>query len=102
MVDPILVKGQIHSGVIQGSGRGSTGSGLTYDRATRQLLAGSCMDYAMPGADDMLNFDVDSHEVPTAVHAGSQGGRGGRHGGRAARPRECGERRAVAPRRAPP
>jgi carbon-monoxide dehydrogenase large subunit len=26
------------------------------------------MDYAMPRADDMPHFDVDSHEVPTAVN----------------------------------
>src|SRR5262249_9898473 len=40
---------------------------LAYD-ASGQLLAGSFMDYAMPRADDVPTFDVDSHEVPTAVN----------------------------------
>ncbi len=67
MVNPMLVKGQIHGGVVQGLGQGLYEE-LTYDPTTGQLLAGSFMDYAMPRADDMPNFDVDSHEVPTAVN----------------------------------
>jgi carbon-monoxide dehydrogenase large subunit len=67
MVNPMLVKGQIHGGVVQGLGQGLY-EDLTYDPTTGQLLAGSFMDYAMPRADDMPNFDVDSHEVPTAVN----------------------------------
>ena len=67
MVNPMLVKGQIHGGVVQGLGQGLYEE-LTYDPSTGQLLAGSFMDYAMPRADDMPAFDVDSHEVPTAVN----------------------------------
>jgi carbon-monoxide dehydrogenase large subunit len=67
MVNPLLVKGQIHGGVVQGLGQGLFEE-LTYDPDTGQLLAGSFMDYAMPRADDMPLFDVDSHEVPTAVN----------------------------------
>jgi aerobic carbon-monoxide dehydrogenase large subunit len=67
MVNPMLVKGQIHGGVVQGLGQGLYEE-LTYDPTTGQLLAGSFMDYAMPRADDMPAFDVDSHEVPTAVN----------------------------------
>jgi len=67
MVNPMLVKGQIHGGVVQGLGQGLYEE-LTYDPSTGQLLAGSFMDYAMPRADDMPTFDVDSHEVPTAVN----------------------------------
>ena len=67
MVNPLLVKGQIHGGVVQGLGQGLF-EDLTYDRETGQLLAGSFMDYAMPRADDLPFFDVDSHEVPTAVN----------------------------------
>jgi len=67
MVNPMLVKGQIHGGIVQGLGQGLYEE-LTYDPATGQLLAGSFMDYAMPRADDMPHFDVDSHEVPTAVN----------------------------------
>jgi carbon-monoxide dehydrogenase large subunit len=67
MVNPMLVKGQIHGGVAQGLGQGLF-EDLTYDPATGQLLAGTFMDYAMPRADDMPGFDVDSHEVPTQVN----------------------------------
>jgi aerobic carbon-monoxide dehydrogenase large subunit len=67
MVNPMLVKGQIHGGVVQGLGQGLYEE-LTYEPTTGQLLAGSFMDYAMPRADDMPAFDVDSHEVPTQVN----------------------------------
>jgi carbon-monoxide dehydrogenase large subunit len=67
MVNPMLVKGQIHGGVAQGLGQALLEE-LTYDAETGQLLAGSFMDYAMPRADDLPLFEVDSHEVPTAVN----------------------------------
>jgi carbon-monoxide dehydrogenase large subunit len=41
---------------------------LVYDDTTAQLLAGSFMDYAMPRADDVPFFEVDSHEVVTQVN----------------------------------
>src|SRR5437660_7341571 len=67
IVNPMLVKGQIHGGVAQGLGQGLFET-LVYDPATGQLLAGSFMDYAIPRADDLPCFDVDSHEVPTQVN----------------------------------
>jgi carbon-monoxide dehydrogenase large subunit len=67
MVNPLLVKGQIHGGVVQGLGQ-ALFEDLAYDAETGQLLAGSFMDYAMPRADDVPFFEVDSHEVPTAVN----------------------------------
>jgi carbon-monoxide dehydrogenase large subunit len=67
MVNPMLVKGQIHGGIVQGLGQGLFEI-LAYDSATSQLLSGSFMDYAMPRADDLPFFDVDSHEVPTKVN----------------------------------
>jgi carbon-monoxide dehydrogenase large subunit len=67
MVNPLLVKGQIHGGVVQGLGQ-ALFEDLVYDAETAQLLAGSFMDYAMPRADDVPFFEVDSHEVPTAVN----------------------------------
>ena len=67
MVNPMLVKGQIHGGVVQGLGQ-ALFEDLTYDPATGQLLAGTFMDYAMPRADDVPPFDVGSHEVVTQVN----------------------------------
>ena len=66
MVNPMLVKGQIHGGVVQGLGQ-ALFENLVYDDAG-QVIAGSFMDYAMPRADDMPFFEVDSHEVPTLVN----------------------------------
>jgi len=67
MVNPLLVKGQIHGGVVQGLGQ-ALFEDLVYDAETGQLLSGSFMDYAMPRADDVPFFEVDSHEVPTKVN----------------------------------
>jgi carbon-monoxide dehydrogenase large subunit len=66
MINPLLVKGQIHGGAVQGLGQGLA-EVLTYDEAG-QVLAGSFMDYAMPRADEVPPFDVDAHEVPTRVN----------------------------------
>src|SRR5207245_2959696 len=49
MVNPMLVKGQIHGGIVQGLGQGLF-EVLAYDDETGQLLTGSFMDYAMPRA----------------------------------------------------
>ncbi len=67
MINPMLVKGQIHGGIVQGLGQGLS-EVLTYEASTGQLLSGSLMDYAIPRADDVPLFDVDSHEVPTRVN----------------------------------
>jgi carbon-monoxide dehydrogenase large subunit len=67
MVNPMLVKGQIHGGVVQGLGQ-ALFEELVYDPQSGQLMAGSFMDYAMPRADDMPLFEVESHEVPTQVN----------------------------------
>jgi carbon-monoxide dehydrogenase large subunit len=66
IVNPMLVKGQIHGGIAQGVGQ-ALFEALVYDRGG-QLLTGSFMDYAMPRADDLPSFDVDSFEVPTQVN----------------------------------
>jgi aerobic carbon-monoxide dehydrogenase large subunit len=66
MVNPMLVKGQIHGGVVQGLGQ-ALFENLVYDDEG-QVIAGSFMDYAMPRADDVPFFEVDSHEVPTLVN----------------------------------
>jgi carbon-monoxide dehydrogenase large subunit len=67
MVNPMLVKGQIHGGIAQGLGQALFET-IAYDSHSGQLLSGSFMDYAMPRADDMPHFDVDSHEVPTQTN----------------------------------
>jgi carbon-monoxide dehydrogenase large subunit len=64
MINPTLVKGQIHGGIAQGAGQ-ILMERVAYDRESGQLLSGSFMDYAMPRADDFPAFDIHSNEVPT-------------------------------------
>ena len=67
VMNPLLLKGQIHGGVTQGLGQ-ALSEAIRYEPATGQLLSGSFMDYAMPRAADVPPFAVESHEVPTAVN----------------------------------
>jgi carbon-monoxide dehydrogenase large subunit len=67
VLNPLLLKGQIHGGVAQGIGQVLM-EDLTYDTASGQLLAASFMDYAMPRASDLTFLDVKSHPVPTKTN----------------------------------
>jgi carbon-monoxide dehydrogenase large subunit len=63
IVNPLLVEGQIHGGVVQGIGQALMET-VKFDD-TGQLLTGSFMDYALPRADDAPpEFGVASHAVP--------------------------------------
>lgn len=62
-INPMLVKGQIAGGVVQGIGQVMSEQ-ISYSE-DGQVLTGSFMDYGMPRADDVPNIDVYSHEVPT-------------------------------------
>ena len=64
MINPTIVKGQIHGGVAQGVGQ-ILMEQVCYDKDSGQLLSGSFMDYAMPRADNFVSIDVSSNEVPT-------------------------------------
>jgi len=62
IVNPLLVAGQVHGGVVQGIGQAIMEK-TAYD-ADGQLLTGSYMDYAMPRASDMPDIGFESHPVP--------------------------------------
>ena len=66
VVNPLLVKGQIHGGIVQGLGQ-VFGESIVYDEHG-QLLTASFMDYQMPRADTLPSFLVESHAVPTTVN----------------------------------
>ena len=66
VLNPLLVKGQIHGGVVQGLGQIIL-EDMTYDEGG-QLLAGSFMDYAMPRASDLCAFEVLTNSQPTATN----------------------------------
>ena len=51
IINPMIVEGQVHGGVVQGIGQALLEHGV-YDPQTGQLLTGSYMDYCMPRAAD--------------------------------------------------
>jgi aerobic carbon-monoxide dehydrogenase large subunit len=62
IINPLLVEGQLHGGVVQGIGQ-SLMEITAYDE-DGQLLTGSYMDYALPRASDAPPFTIVSHPVP--------------------------------------
>jgi len=64
VLNPLLLKGQIHGGIAQGAGQ-ILMEDIVHDPETGQMLSGSFMDYAMPRAVDMCSIEVKSHPVPT-------------------------------------
>src|SRR5712672_365982 len=63
VLNPLIVRGQIHGGVIQGIGQALI-EHQVYDRQSGQLLSGSFMDYGMPRADTMPDVQAELEEVP--------------------------------------
>jgi carbon-monoxide dehydrogenase large subunit len=55
VVNPMIVRGQLDGGAIQGIGQ-ALFEHLVYDRETGQPVTGSLMDYAAPRADLAPNF----------------------------------------------
>jgi len=66
-VNPLIVHGQIHGGIVQGVGQ-ALWEQIVYDRESGQLLTGSFMDYAMPKAAWLPFFDTELSEVPSPTH----------------------------------
>jgi carbon-monoxide dehydrogenase large subunit len=62
IVNPLLVAGQVHGGVVQGIGQAIME--VTAFDSDGQLLTGSYMDYAMPRAGDVPEIGFTSHPVP--------------------------------------
>jgi carbon-monoxide dehydrogenase large subunit len=67
VVNPLIVKGQLHGGIVQGVGQALL-ENLVYDPESGQILSGSFMDYGMPRADEFPFFEVKSHEVPAKTN----------------------------------
>jgi carbon-monoxide dehydrogenase large subunit len=66
LVNPALVAGQAHGGVVQGIGQALCES-VRYDEAG-QILTGSFMDYALPRAADAPEMAFASHPVPAKTN----------------------------------
>ncbi len=62
VINPMIVDGQIHGGITQGIGQ-ALFEGAIYDE-NGQLTNGSYMDYTLPRADDLPNFELDRTVTP--------------------------------------
>ncbi|HWI29462.1 MAG TPA: xanthine dehydrogenase family protein molybdopterin-binding subunit, partial [Stellaceae bacterium] len=66
VINPLLVEGQAHGGIVQGIGQALL-EHTVYD-GEGQLITGSYMDYAMPRADSAPMFEFRSHPVPAKTN----------------------------------
>ncbi len=66
VVNPMLVAGQLHGGVVQGFGQAIM-ERTVYDESG-QVVTGSFMDYALPRAEDVPSFAVENHPVPATTN----------------------------------
>jgi carbon-monoxide dehydrogenase large subunit len=76
-INPMLVDGQMHGGIVQGIGQ-ALSEGVALDRSG-QVLNGSFMDYGLPRADSVPSFDVELALDPTGgnplgIKGGGEGG----------------------------
>jgi carbon-monoxide dehydrogenase large subunit len=68
IINPMIVEGQVHGGLAQGIGQALM-EHCVYDKDSGQLLTGSFMDYAMPRADDLPHFTLDTICTPCTHNA---------------------------------
>ena len=66
VINPMIVAGQIHGGIAQGVGQALWEQAI-YDEGG-QLLTGSMMDYALPKAEALPNFELGMTETLTTVN----------------------------------
>ncbi|MBT5415123.1 MAG: xanthine dehydrogenase family protein [Rhodospirillaceae bacterium] len=67
IMNPMLVEGQVHGGVVQGIGQALL-EDARYEAESGQFVAASLMDYCLPRADDLPNFRIAFHEVPCTTN----------------------------------
>ncbi len=66
IINPMIVDGQIHGGLAQGIAQ-ALFEEVVYDE-NGQLLTGTLLDYAVPRAEHLLNFELDHTVTPTDVN----------------------------------
>src|SRR5207237_5279511 len=66
VVNPMIVEGQVHGGLAQGIGQALL-EGCVYS-SDGQLLTGSLADYALPRADDLPHFAVETAKGTPCTH----------------------------------
>jgi carbon-monoxide dehydrogenase large subunit len=63
VVNPMIVRGQLDGGAVQGIGQALM-EDTVYDKASGQLVSASFMDYAMPRAHDVPSFVFETRNTP--------------------------------------
>lgn len=66
VINPLLVDGQVHGGIVQSIGQ-ALYEEVVYNE-DGQLLTGTLMDYAVPRASHIPNFELDRTETPSPVN----------------------------------
>jgi carbon-monoxide dehydrogenase large subunit len=66
VINPMLVDGQVHGGIVQSIGQAMYEE-VVYDEQG-QLITGTLMDYALPRASHIPNFELDRTETPSPVN----------------------------------
>ena len=66
VINPMLVDGQVHGGIVQSIGQAMYEE-VVYDEQG-QLITGTLMDYAVPRAKHIPNFELDRTETPSPVN----------------------------------
>lgn len=66
VINPMLVDGQVHGGIVQSIGQAMFEE-VVYDEQG-QLITGTLMDYALPRASHVPNFELDRTETPSPVN----------------------------------
>ena len=66
VINELTLEGQVHGGIGQGIGQVFSEQ-IIYDEQG-QLVTGSFLDYGMPRAGDMCNFDLSNNPVPTRLN----------------------------------
>jgi carbon-monoxide dehydrogenase large subunit len=65
-INPVIVEGQVHGGVVQGIGQALWEEAVYDERG--QLVTGSMLDYALPRADTLPDIEVISSVTPSPHH----------------------------------
>jgi len=66
VINPLIVDGQIHGGVVQGIAQALYEEAIHDDAGT--LVTGSLVDYLVPSAADLPSFDTDRTETPSLTN----------------------------------
>ena len=67
VVNPVLLAGQVHGGVVQGVGQALCEDAIYSEDG--QLLTASFMDYGLPRADMFPNFQFQTRNIPSTTNA---------------------------------